>query len=354
MCITIHDDECTPAEGPARACHDVPMTTIIAGTPGGPEVLRATDRPHPHPGPHHVAVAVAACGVNYIDTYQRSGIYPVEFPFIPGLEGAGTVAEVGSDVTWAQVGDRVAWASTPESYSERVILREDDCYPVPDSVSLDTAAALMLQGLTAHYLSASTFPLDNRHTALVHAGAGGVGLLLTQLAVARGARVITTVSSDDKEELSRNAGATDVIRYERFRDMDTELPAAVRALTAGRGVDVVFDGVGASTFEGSLSSLDVRGMLVLFGGASGQVPAFNLQRLNSGGSLYATRPSLGHYLRTAEERSWRAGDLFAAVTAGELQVRIGATFPLADAAHAHRALEGRRTTGKVLLTTFQS
>ncbi|WP_084104091.1 quinone oxidoreductase [Demequina sp. NBRC 110056] len=325
------------------------MKAIVVTETGDPQVMSLTDVPDPRIGPAQVLVDVAACGVNYIDTYQRSGTYTVQTPFTPGLEGAGVVAAVGADVDWAAPGDRVAWCSTAGSYAERVTLSREDCYRVPEAVDLDVAAALMLQGLTAHYLSASSFPLHPGQTALVHAGAGGVGLLLTQLAVARGARVITTVSSDEKEQLSRAAGAADVIRYERFRDMASELPRAVRELTDGVGVEVVYDGVGASTFDGSLDSLAVRGTMVLFGGASGQVPDFNLQRLNRGGSLSITRPSMGHFLRTDEERAWRAGDLFSAVAAGELDVRIGATFPLAEAVAAHEALQGRRTTGKVLL-----
>jgi NADPH2:quinone reductase len=336
-------------EGSRAPCHDEAMRATVARRAGGPEVMSLIDVPAPAVGPRSVRVDVAACGVNYIDTYQRSGVYPVEFPFTPGLEGAGEIIEVGDEVDWATIGDRVAWASTAQSYAEQVVLNRTDAYRVPDAVPLDTAAALMLQGLTAHYLSASSFPLHPGHTALVHAGAGGVGLLLTQLAVSRGARVITTVSSDHKEELSRGAGASDVIRYEQFRDIGTELPRAVRALTDGQGVDVVYDGVGASTFDGSLDSLAVRGTLVLFGGASGQVPDFNLQRLNRGGSLSITRPSMGHFVRTDQERAWRAGDLFAGVAAGDLSVRIGETFPLHAAAHAHEALESRRTTGKVLL-----
>lgn len=325
------------------------MKAIQADVPGGPDVMRVVDAPSPTPGTGQVLVDVAASGVNFIDTYQRSGVYDVARPFRPGLEGAGVVAAVGEDVDWAAPGDRLAWAGTPGSYAEQVVLSRHDAYRVPDGVSLDTAAALMLQGLTAHFLSASAFPLGPEHTALVHAGAGGVGLLLTQLAVARGARVITTVSRDDKEELSRAAGASEVIRYEDFADMSEDLPRAVRGLTDGAGVDVVYDGVGAATFDGSLASLAVRGTLVVFGGASGQVPAFDLQRLNHGGSLSVTRPSMVHYLRTDEERSWRAGDLFTAVAAGELDVRIGASYPLSDAPSAHRVLESRGTTGKVLL-----
>lgn len=325
------------------------MRTIQADRPGGPEEMRVVDAPHPSIGPDEVLVDVAASGVNFIDTYQRSGVYEVARPWRPGLEGAGVVAEIGADVDWAAPGDRLAWAGTPGSYAERVVLTRRDAYAVPTDVPLETAAAMMLQGLTAHFLSASCFPLRSGHTALVHAGAGGVGLLLTQLAVARGARVITTVSTDAKEALSREAGASDVIRYEDFDDISTQLPSAVRGLTDGEGVDVVYDGVGAATFDGSLSSLAVRGTLALFGGASGQVPPFDLQRLNHGGSLSVTRPSMVHYLRTAEERAWRARELFDAVIAEQLNVRIGATYPLAEAPAAHAALESRATTGKVLL-----
>lgn len=325
------------------------MKAIEVLAHGGPDVMHLTDKPEPTPGRDEVVVDVVASGVNFFDTYQRSGVYEVALPFIPGREGAGVVSQVGPDVDWADVGDRVAWASTSSSYAEQVVLGRSDAYSVPAGVALETAAALMLQGLTAHYLSTSTFALAQGHTALVHAGAGGVGLLLTQLAKGRGARVITTVSTDAKEELSRGAGADEVLRYDQFADMTTDLPAAVKALTGGEGVDVVYDGVGAATFDGSLASLAVRGMLVLFGGASGQVEPFDLQRLNSGGSLSLSRPTMAHFLCTDEERAWRSSELFTAVAAGELNVRIGATYPLADAAQAHRALEGRDTTGKVLL-----
>jgi NADPH2:quinone reductase len=296
-----------------------------------------------------VRVRVEAAGVNFIDTYERSGVYKVDYPFTPGLEGAGTIIETGADVTWAHEGDRVAWAFTPASYAEQVILHETDCFTVPEQVPSAIAAAAMMQALTAHYLGTSSFALRPGHTALVHAGAGGVGLLLTQMAVAHGARVITTVSSDDKAGLSRAAGADDVMRYDQFADIARELPDAVRSATGGRGVDVAYDGVGKTTFDASLASLAVRGVLVLFGGASGQVPAFDLQRLNAGGSLSISRPTLKHFLATAEERAWRSGDVFGAIADGTLDVRIGARFPLADAASAHLALEGRATTGKVLL-----
>lgn len=327
----------------------VRMKAIIARLPGDPEVMAFSDVPEPVCAPGTVRVRVEAAGVNYIDTYHRSGVYKVDFPFTPGLEGAGTVIEADADVTWARVGDRVAWALTPASYAEQVILHEADCFAVAYDVPSDIAAAAMMQALTAHYLCTSSYELRPGHTALVHAGAGGVGLLLTQMAVARGTRVITTVSSEDKAELSRAAGADVVIRYDGFADIAHELPAAVRAVTGGRGVDVVYDGVGKTTFDASLASLAVRGALVLFGGASGQVPAFDLQRLNTGGSLSISRPSLKHFLATAEERAWRSGDVFGAIADGSLDVRIGARFPLAHAVDAHKALEGRATTGKVLL-----
>ncbi len=325
------------------------MKAIITTGPGTPDVMTLSDVPEPTCAPEKVRVRVEVAGVNFIDTYQRSGVYKVDYPFIPGLEGAGTVVETGAAVAWARVGDRVAWASTPASYAEQVILGDGGCFAVPEGVPSDIAAAAMMQALTAHYLCTSSFALKPGHTALVHAGAGGVGLLLTQMAVARGARVITTVSSEEKAALSRAAGADVVIRYDQFVDIARELPDAVRAATGGRGVDVVYDGVGKSTFDGSLASLAVRGALVLFGGASGQVPAFDLQRLNAGGSLSISRPTLKHFIATANERAWRSGDIFGAIADGTLDVRIGARFPLADAAEAHRALEGRATTGKVLL-----
>lgn len=325
------------------------MKAITASHAGGPEVMTLSDVPEPTCPADKVRVRVEASGVNFIDTYRRSGVYKVDFPMILGSEGAGTVIEAGAGVAWAKQGDRVSWTSTSASYAEQVVLGRDDCYSVPDGVAMDVAAAAMLQGLTAHYLANSAFTLGEGHTALVHAGAGGVGLLLTQMAVERGVRVITTVSTEDKAELSRGAGADAVIRYDHFTDITTELPQAARDLTKGRGVDAVYDGVGKSTFDGSLASLATRGTLVLFGGASGQVPLFDLQRLNAGGSLAITRPSLGHFLLTADERAWRSGDLFGAISTGNLNVRIGARFPLEDAADAHRALEGRRTTGKVLL-----
>ncbi len=325
------------------------MKAIVCSTPGGPEVMELREIERPACPPDAVVVRVEAVGVNFIDTYERDGTYTVYFPFTPGKEGAGVVVETGAQVTWAAEGDRVAWTFTPRSYAEYVVLSASDCFRVPEAVAAPTAAAAMLQGLTAHYLARSTYALDADDVALIHAGAGGVGLLLTQFAKLAGAIVITTVSSDEKAALSREAGADVVIRYDQFDDLATELPAAVRTATGGRGVDVVYDGVGRATFDASLASLDVRGTMVLFGGASGQVPAFDLQRLNKGGSLSITRPSLGHYMLTQEEREWRVAELFQAIVEDDLHVRIGATFPLGEAAAAHEALQGRATTGKVLL-----
>ncbi|MFI2752608.1 quinone oxidoreductase family protein [Cellulomonas sp. P22] len=325
------------------------MRAIEAVAPGGPDVLHVVDRPDPDPGPTDVLVQVAAAGVNFIDTYRRSGLYPVPFPHVVGSEGAGTVVAVGSQVTDVAVGDRVAWSAGPGSYAELAVVPVRETLAVPPGVDDLVAAALPLQGLTAHYLVSSTFPVTPGQDVLVHAGAGGVGLLLTQLAVARGARVITTVGSSAKEALSRAAGASDVIRYTELDDLTTELPALVRELTGGAGVHTVFDGVGRSTFDASLASLRPRGGLALFGAASGPVPPVDPQLLNRAGSVYLTRPTLGHYVATRDELTWRADELFAAVLAGTLDVRIGATFPLVDAAEAHRALEGRTTTGKVLL-----
>ncbi|WP_203758198.1 quinone oxidoreductase family protein [Cellulomonas chitinilytica] len=325
------------------------MRAIIATAAGGPEVLQATDVPDPRPGPGEVLVRVAAAGVNFIDTYKRSGIYAMPFPHVVGAEGGGEVVAVGADVTTLAVGDRVAWASAPGSYAELVVVREDAALVVPADVSDEVAAALPLQGLTAHYLVASTFPVAAGQDVLLHAAAGGVGLLLTQLAAQRGARVIATVGTDEKERIARAAGAAEIIRYRELDDLTTELPARVRDLTAGRGVDVAYDSVGKDTFDASLASVARRGMLVLFGASSGPVPPVDPQRLNAAGSVFLTRPTLGDYIATRDELTWRSTELFDAVRAGTLDVRVGATYPLADAADAHRALEGRATTGKVLL-----
>ncbi|RYV49451.1 quinone oxidoreductase family protein [Pengzhenrongella frigida] len=326
------------------------MRAVQAVAPGGPDVLELVDLPDPEPGPRQLLVRVAAAGVNFIDTYKRAGIYPMPFPHVVGAEGTGTVVGRGADAHGFAVGDRVAWADgAPGSYAELVLLDVDRALAVPAGVSDEVAAALPLQGLTAHYLVSSTFPVTAGQDVLVHAGAGGVGLLLTQLAVARGARVITTVSTRAKEELSRAAGASDVVRYAELADITRELPEIVRGLTGGAGVHTVFDGVGRTTFDASLASLRRRGGLALFGAASGPVPPVDPQRLNAAGSVYLTRPTLGHYIVTRDELAERAAELFSAVVSGTLGVRVGATFALADAAAAHRALEGRATTGKVLL-----
>ncbi|MCA0251934.1 MAG: quinone oxidoreductase [Actinobacteria bacterium] len=325
------------------------MRAVVAREPGGAEVLDYVELPEPQPGSGQVLVKVAAAGVNFIDTYRRSGVYPMAFPHVVGSEGAGEVVALGEDVDGFSVGDRVSWDNAPGSYAEFVSVDASDAVRLPDGIDVVQAAALPLQGMTAHYLVNSTFEVRPGHDVLLHAGAGGVGLLATQLATARGGSVITTVGSAEKAELSRAAGAAEVIDYSALADLTAELPPLVRELTAGAGVHVVYDGVGRATFDASLASLHRRGLLVLFGGASGQVPPFDLQRLNSGGSLYVTRPTLAHYTATRTEIEWRMGDLFDAVLAGTLQVRIGARYPLAEAAEAHRALEGRHTTGKVLL-----
>ncbi|BCT75814.1 quinone oxidoreductase [Sinomonas cyclohexanicum] len=315
---------------------------IVATAPGGPEVLTPADVEMPVPGPGQLLVRVAATGVNFIETYQRQGLYKVPFPFTPGAEAAGVVTAVGEGVADFAKGDRVATAEGHRTYAEYTVIDADRALPIPGGVDLLTAAALPLQGMTAHYLINSTFRVEPGQTVLLHAGAGGVGLLATQMLKAKGARVITTVSTDAKAELAAGAGADHVIRYHDF-------PAQVRELTGGAGVDVVYDGVGRDTFDGSLECLRTRGMLVLFGAASGPVPPFDLQRLNAGGSLFVTRPTLAHHLLNAAERRWRSSEVFGAVAAGTLSVRIGAQFPLWEAAAAHSALEGRGTTGKVLL-----
>jgi len=318
------------------------MHAIVAGRAGGPEVLEFNETARPVPGPGQLLVKVAAAGVNFIDTYKRSGVYKVSYPFTPGSEASGTVEEVGEGVTVFAPGDRVATAEGIDCYADYALVDEDKALPVPDDVDDFTAAALPLQGVTAHYLVNSTFKVEAGHTVLLHAGAGGVGLLLIQLLKAKGAKVITTVSTDEKEQLAREAGADHVLRYDGFAER-------VRDLTSGTGADVVYDGVGKNTFDGSLASLRVRGTLVLFGGASGPVPPFDPQRLNAGGSLYLTRPTMGHYLRDARERRWRSDEIFAAAAGGSLKVRIGARYSLAEAGRAHDDLEQRRTTGKVIL-----
>ncbi|MDQ0756879.1 quinone oxidoreductase [Arthrobacter sp. B3I4] len=315
---------------------------IVARQSGGPEVLELAEVDRPVPGPGQLLIKVAAIGVNFIDTYKRSGVYKVQYPFIPGSEASGTVEETGDGVTGFSAGDRVATAEGLNCYAGYALVDADKALPVPRGVDDFTAAALPLQGITAHYLINSSFKVEPGHTVLLHAGAGGVGLLLIQLLKARGATVITTVSTDEKEALAREAGADHVLRYEGFA-------ARVRELTGGAGVHVVYDGVGKDTFDDSLAALRIRGTLVLFGAASGPVPPVDPQRLNTGGSLYLTRPTITHFLQDAQERRWRSDELFAAVADGSLKVRIGARYDLADAATAHTDLEQRRTTGKVIL-----
>jgi NADPH2:quinone reductase len=312
---------------------------------GGPEAMVLETVELPAPGAGQVRVRVEAAGVNFIDTYQRSGVYPSpSLPRALGLEGAGVIEALGPEVSGFAVGDRVAWASAPGSYATHVNAPAAELVPLPKGLDSRRAAAAMLQGMTAHYLARSTFPLAAGHTCVVHAAAGGVGLLLCQLARAAGARVIGLVSSEEKETLARAAGADEVIRVDR----EDFLPA-VRRLTGGQGVDVVYDSVGRDTFDRSLSCLRPRGMMVLFGGSSGQVPPFDPQVLNARGSLYLTRPSLNAYTATREELLWRAGEVLGAVEKGTLSLRIDSALPLAEAAEAHRRLEGRRTAGKVLL-----
>jgi NADPH2:quinone reductase len=296
----------------------------------------------PDPAPGQVLVQVAAAGVNFIDIYRRSGVYPQPVPYVPGSEGAGTVLAVGEGVTEYSAGDHVAWAEGPGSYAEQAAVDARQAVPVPGGVDLKVAAAAMLQGLTAHYLCHSTYPVSEGTVAVVHAAAGGVGLLLTQMIKGLGGTVIATTSSTGKAALARQAGADFVTTYEDF-------PGVVREATGGRGAAVAFDGVGKDTFDASLSALRPRGMMVLFGGSSGQVPPVNPQRLNSGGSLFLTRPTLGHYVADRAELLWRSVDIFRWIAKGELNVRVGAEYPLADAPRAHEDLAGRRTTGKLIL-----
>jgi NADPH:quinone reductase len=311
---------------------------------GGPDVMRLEEVPTPEPGPGQLRVRVEAAGVNFIDTYQRRGQYKVPLPYAMGLEGAGTVEATGPGVRGVASGDRVAWAQAPGSYASHVLVEAERAVPVPEDIEASQAAAAMLQGLTAHYLAYSTYPLKPGEACLVHAAAGGVGLLLTQIAKRCGARVIATVGTEDKARLARDAGADDIILY-RHEDF----AEATRRLTGGAGVQVVYDSVGRDTFERSLKILAPRGMLVLYGQSSGSVPPFDPQVLNTLGSLFLTRPSLGHYTRTRDELRSRADDVFAWIADGSLKLRIGATFPLEQATEAHRQLEGRLTTGKLLL-----
>jgi NADPH2:quinone reductase len=312
---------------------------------GGPEVLRLTDVEDPTPGPGQIVVRTEAVGLNFIDVYHRIGLYPNPLPLVPGMEGAGVVAAVGPAVSLFREGDRVAWANVLGSYAAQVLLAADRAVAVPPGVSAETAAAAMLQGMTAHYLCTSTFPLAAGHTCLVHAAAGGVGLLLVQMAKRRGARVIGTVGTEAKAVLAREAGADEVILYQQ-----EDFPEAVRRITGGRGVEVVYDSVGKATAEKSLDCLVPRGMAVFYGNASGPVPPIDPLVLSRKGSLFLTRPSLVHYIADRASLEARASDVLGDAAAGRLKVRVDRIYPLAEAAEAHRALEGRQTTGKVLLT----
>ena len=320
------------------------MKAIRIHAHGGPDVLSYEDVALPEPGSAQARVRIEAIGVNYADIYQRSGLYPGQLPATVGQEAAGVVDAVGPRVTDLQVGQRVAYTSQPGAYADYAVVAAAALVPIPDHVETRTAAAVMLQGITAHYLALSTFPLKQGETALVHAAAGGVGLLLVQIAKRQGARVIGTVSTDEKARLAREAGADEIILYTQ-----TDFVTETRRLTDGAGVHVVYDSVGKTTFEGSLDSLRPRGYLVLFGQSSGPVPPFDPQILNRKGSLYLTRPTLGHCIATREELLWRSGDLFTWIKEGGLKVRIDTTFLLSAAAQAHRYMEGRQTRGKVLL-----
>jgi NADPH2:quinone reductase len=312
--------------------------------PGGPDALVATELPDPRPEPGQVCVELAATGVNFVEIYQREGRYPRPLPFVPGGEGAGTVTSVGAGVTGVRVGDRVVSVDLNGSYATRATVGADRVVPVPTGVDLPTAAAVLLQGLTAHYLLFDSYPVRSGDTVLVHAAAGGMGLLLTQLATQLGAHVIGTVSTAEKERLAREAGAAEVIRY-----TEADVAAEVRRITGGAGVAAVYDGVGRDTFDASLASLRRRGTLVLYGAASGPVPPFDPQRLLQAGSAFLTRPTLGDHVVEATELRRRAADLFGRVSDGSLAVRVHERYPLAEAARAHIDLASRRTTGKLLL-----
>ena len=320
------------------------MRAIQIRKTGGPEVMELVELPMPKPGAGQVLVKIEAVGVNFIDTYLREGRYPAELPFIPGQEAAGTVVELGDGVSGFAVGDRVAWNGTRGTYAEFACAPASDLLRIPDGMSFEQAAAVLLQGLTAHYLAHDTHPIRVGETVLIHAGAGGVGLLLTQMAKRLGARVLTTVSTEQKAELSRAAGADKVILYTMESFVEE-----VKRQTDGDGLPVVYDSVGKTTFDDSLKCLRPRGLLALYGASSGAVPPFDPIRLMAG-SLYLTRPTLKDYVRTRGELERRAADVFGWVARGELRVRIGVRYSLGEAAQAHRDLAGRKTTGKVLLT----
>ena len=320
------------------------MRAIRVPQYGGPEAMKLEELPTPKPGAGQALVRIEAAGVNFIDVYQRTGLYKGELPVRLGLEGGGVVEEVGPGVTTVKVGERAAWTGIPGSYATHNVVPADRLVTLPGGLDGRAGAAAMLQGMTAHYLAFSTYPLKPGDTCVVHAAAGGVGLLLCQMAKRAGARVFGTVSTEEKARLAREAGADEVILYTK-RDFEAE----VKRLTGGKGVQVVYDSVGKDTFEKSLSCLAPRGYLVLYGQSSGPVGTLDPQILNAKGSLFLTRPSLNHHILTREELLARAGDVLGWIQKGELRLRIGATFPLAEAAEAHRQLEGRKTTGKVLL-----
>jgi NADPH:quinone reductase len=320
------------------------MKAIQVKQCGGHEALELGDLPVPEPKPNEAVIKLAATGVNFIDVYHREGRYKVPLPFVPGQEGAGTVTAVGADVKTVKLGDRVSWAGVLGSYAEYAAVAADRLVPVPAGVTDQQAAAAMLQGMTAHYLAHDVYPLKRGETALVHAAAGGVGQILVQMAHNIGARVIATVSTDEKAQLARAAGADEVILY-THQDFEVE----TKRLTGGKGVDVVYDSVGKTTFEKGLNILRPRGMMALYGGSSGPVPPFDLIVLSQKGSLFLTRPTLGHYTATREELMMRASAVFAMMASGKLKLRIEHTYPLAEAQRAHRELEGRKTTGKLLL-----
>ncbi|MFI7110023.1 quinone oxidoreductase family protein [Nonomuraea sp. NPDC050227] len=313
------------------------MHAIIVSAQGGPEVLEYVERPDPAPGDGEVVVDVAASGVNFIDIYHRSGAYPLPVPTPIGSEGAGVVSAVGPGVDGPAVGDTVAWAGVLGSYAEKAVVPADRLVPVPDGVSAELAAAAMLQGMTAHYLTHSTYDVKEGDQVLVHAGAGGMGQLLIQVAKLRGAKVYSTVSTPEKEKLARAAGADEVLGYDEFAD-------ALR----GR-IHVVYDGVGRTTFDGGLEALRPRGLMALYGAASGPVPPLDPQVLNRAGSLFLTRPTLVHYVAEREELLWRAADLFGWIASGQLRINVSERYPLAEARRAHEDLAARRTTGKLLL-----
>ena len=321
------------------------MRAIEVRSVGGPEVLNYVERPEATPGPGQLLVEAEAIGVNFIDIYRREGRYPLPLPGVPGEEGSGRVLAVGPDTPGFSRGDRVAWTTVLGSYATRVIVPVDKAILVPEGIDMQTAAAALVQGMTAHYLVHSSYKVTQGDTLLVHAAAGGVGLLLVQMIKALGGRVIGTVSTAEKEKVARQYGADEIIRS----DGEGALPAQVRDFTQGRGVDAVYDSVGAATFDASIACVRTRGTLVLFGGASGPVPPFDVMRLAWGGSLTLTRPYLEHFRATREEFYWRAGEVFRAVLNGQLRITIGGTYPLEKAADAHRALAGRRTMGKLLL-----